>query len=166
MGKNIYMLCVDDEAEVLEAVERDLSSLENQFPLEIASSAAEARAVLKKIVDSGDELGVIFCDHVMPDETGVELLTAMEGSDAWAQTRKVLLTGQASQEATIEAINRGGLDHFVAKPWTKENLINVARAQLTEYVIRTDRDPLPYLASLDAAKLSAAIYRKGIITDS
>ncbi len=160
------MLCVDDEPEVLEAVERDLSPLENQFPLEIASSTSEAREVLKKIAEKGDELGIIFCDHVMPVETGVELLKSMEQDELWQKTRKVLLTGQASHEATIEAVNKGGLDHFVAKPWTQEELIYVAKEQLTEFIIRTDKDPMPYLASLDAAKLSAAVYRKGIITDS
>ena len=161
----ICMLCVDDEAEVLEAVERDLSALEDKFPLETASSVEEAKTVLASIEKRGDELGVIFCDHVMPDVTGVEFLVWMENSEEWKKTRKTLLTGQAGQDATVTALNEAGLDYYIAKPWTKEKLHDVAKSQLTQYVIETGKDPLEYMAVLDAQALANVMHDHGLVSD-
>ncbi len=159
------MICVDDEPEVLEAVERDLSTLEDTFPLEVASSAAEVRDLLVKIEHQGDELGLIFCDHVMPGETGVELLEWMEGSDTWRKTKKALLTGQAGFDATVQAVNHAGLDYYVAKPWSKEGLLKTARDLLTNYVLESGRDPLAFMKELDAVALSKALHKRGLISD-
>lgn len=160
------MICVDDEPEVLEAVERDLSALEDTFPLEVASSAAEVRDLLVKIESEGDELGVIFCDQVMPGEMGVELLEWMEKTDTWHKTKKALLTGQAGLDATVRAVNNAGLDFYVGKPWSRENLLKAARDLLTQYVLDSGKDPLPYLKELDAVALSKAMYKRGLVSDS
>ncbi|MCF3651492.1 response regulator [Synoicihabitans lomoniglobus] len=162
----IYIMCIDDEPDVLEAVERDLSTLEHLFPLETASSAAEARTVLQRIADAGDEVGAVFCDHVMPAETGVELMRWISQQEPWKLTKKALLTGQAGLEATINAVNQGGLDYYVAKPWTKESLIEVAKRLLTDYIIETGKDPMRYITSLDTVRLVEAVRSKGIMSDT
>lgn len=164
--KQIYILCVDDEADVLEAVERDLAVLEHIFPLEIASSADEAREILQRIKEEGNELGVAFCDHVMPKETGGEFLRWMVDSDDWSSTRKALLTGQAGLEATISAINNAGLDYYVSKPWSREGLLAVAERLLTDFVIEKNLDPLPFMSVLDATRLAEHAYKRGLITDA
>ncbi|MEM9159703.1 MAG: response regulator [Verrucomicrobiota bacterium] len=161
----ICILCVDDEPEVLEAVERDLSELEDDFPLEIASSAIEAKKVLERVSSRGDEVGVIFCDHVMPEVTGVEFLTWMRKSEEWNATKKALLTGQAGLEATVDAVNNAGLDRYVSKPWVRESLVGTARSLLTDYVIQTNKELMPFLMSLDTEKLSEAIHSKGLAGD-
>lgn len=162
----IYILCIDDEADVLEAVERDLATLEHVFPLEIASSADEARSVLNRVEAEGSELGLVFCDHVMPKETGGEFLSWMESTSRWKRTRKALLTGQAGLEATVSAINNAGLDFYVSKPWTQAGLIEAAKRLLTDYVIDRNLDPLPYMAVLDAARLAEHSYKRGLISDT
>lgn len=162
----IYILCIDDEADVLEAVERDLATLEHVFPLETASSADEARSVLERIKAQGDEVGLAFCDHVMPKETGGEFLSWMEGTPDWKLTRKALLTGQAGLEATVSAINNAGLDYYVSKPWTRDGLMGAAKRLLTDYVIERDIQVLPYMAILDTARLAAHAYESGMMTDS
>lgn len=162
----IYILCIDDEADVLEAVERDLATLENVFPLETASSAEEARGLLKRIKEQGDEVGLAFCDHVMPKETGGEFLSWMQGTPDWKNTRKALLTGQAGLEATVSAINNAGLDFYVSKPWTRDGLVQAAKRLLTDYVIERNLNPLPFMAILDAERLSANAYQKGLLSDT
>ncbi len=161
----IYIMCVDDEPDVLEAVERDLSSFEDVFPLEAASSAEEARSVLQQIESKGDELAVIFCDHVMPGETGVELLEWMEQTDTFKNTRKALLTGQAGLDATIQAVNRASLDFYIQKPWTKDSLLSIARDLLTQYVLESGRNPLPYMTMLNAEEVAKAMHEGGLISD-
>jgi len=162
----VYLLCVDDEPEVLEAVERDLSALEDRFPLEIARDAAETRETLERIAADGDEVGAIFCDHAMPGETGVELLKWMNAQERWKPTRKALLTGQAGLEATVEAVNQAQLSHYVAKPWTRNGLLSVAKRLLTRYILDTKKDPTPYLRYLDPIELAEATRRGGLISDA
>ncbi len=162
----IYILCVDDEASVLEAVERDLASIEDTFPLESASDTKEAREVIDRIFSQGNKLGLILCDHVMPGQNGVDFLIELNQDHETSGIRKVLLTGQAGLEATIDAINHAGLKHYVAKPWKAAELDAIVRTQLTEYILENCIDPTPYMKELDAVRLSEAIYRKGLVSDS
>lgn len=148
MTPKLYLLCVDDEPDVLDVVVRELEPLEDVFPVETAASAAEARECLARIQAAGDRLGVIFCDHIMPGENGVELLVSMSRDPVWKATRKVLLTGQAGLEATVKAVNEAGLAHYIAKPWDGDELVRVAREQLSGYVADQKLNPLPYLRHL------------------
>lgn len=161
----IYILCVDDEPEVLEAVERDIAQLEDDFPLETAESADDARKVIDQIYQEGHRLGLILCDHVMPGDTGVTLLIEMLNDERTQHTRRVLLTGQAGLDATIQAVNSGNLNHYIAKPWTPDNLLRVARDQLTDYIIDTASNPLPYMQQLNSQKLAEVIHKHGLISD-
>lgn len=162
----IYILCVDDEASVLEAVERDLAPIEDTFPLESASNTQEAREVISRILEEGNKLGLILCDHVMPGQYGVDFLIELNRKPETAKTRKVLLTGQAGLEATIDAVNKANLNHYIAKPWKAADLEQTVRTQLTEYILENGEDPTPYMKELDPLRLSEAIYRKGLLGDS
>ncbi|MEM9400143.1 MAG: response regulator [Verrucomicrobiota bacterium] len=111
------------------------------------------------------KVGLIFCDHVMPQENGVDLLIDLYDNVDTIKTRKVLLTGQAGQEATIKAINSAGLNHYISKPWQKDDLLEVARKQLTEFIITCDINPLPYMNRLDTECLSKNIRRTNLLGD-
>jgi CheY-like chemotaxis protein len=148
MSPKIYILCVEDEADVLDVVVRELSALEDVFPIETAGSADEAREALSRIEAEGAALGLIFCDHVMPGENGVELMVWMRQQPQWKPARKVLLTGQAGLDATVKAVNEAGLSHYIAKPWDRDELLTVAREQLSRYVADQKLNPLPYLRHL------------------
>jgi len=43
----VYIVCVEDEPDVLDSVVRDLEELEDLFPVEAAADAAEARRILE-----------------------------------------------------------------------------------------------------------------------
>ncbi|MCH6258557.1 response regulator [Puniceicoccaceae bacterium K14] len=154
----IYILCVDDEPDVLEVIVRELEIFEDYFPVETASSADEARAVIRDIEKSGDHLGLILCDHVMIGENGVDLLISMQNSDFTLDTRKVLLTGQAGLEATVDAVNRASLSHYIAKPWSKDEVIKVVKEQMTHFFLRSGHDTLPYAMILDPMTLAKALH--------
>lgn len=156
---NLVIVCVEDEPDVLEAVVRELEPLEDLFAVEAAEDAADARSVLHRVWDGGDEVGVIFCDHIMPGESGVDLLVEMQNDDKWRVTRKVLLTGQAGLEATVKAVNEADLSHYIAKPWEPDELVNVAKEQMTRYVMERDLNPYPYLKYLDTELLGDQLRR-------
>lgn len=148
MSQKLCILCVEDEPDVLDVVVRELSVLEDVFPIETAGSAEEAREALAGIEAEGNALGLVFCDHMMPGENGVDLLVWMQAQPQWRPSRKVLLTGQAGLEATVKAVNEAGLSHYIAKPWDRDELVQVAREQLSYYVADRKLNPLPYLRHL------------------
>ncbi len=156
----ICILCVDDEPDVLRAVARDLAEMEEGFPVETAASAEEAKGLIGEILKRGDRLGLVFCDHVMPGQNGVDLLIELRGWPGLQGTRLVLFTGQAGHEDTVEAINRAGITRYVAKPWERELLVRVARDELTSYLIESGRDPLPLMRYLDQERLVEYVRRR------
>lgn len=156
-ASDIFILCVEDEQEVLDAVVRDLEKLEDLFPVETATTAEEAREVVQTLLDEGKKIGLILCDHILPGDNGVELLIELHKKESMHRTRKVLLTGQAGLDDTVKALNQARLHHYIAKPWTRQNLLEVATGLLTDYVIDEEEDLLPFMSTLDAAKISEAI---------
>lgn len=156
----IHILCIEDEPDVLEAVMRDLAPFEEHFTLTGVSDAAEAREVLDGLDPEKDKVGLVFCDHIMPGTRGIDLLIELkkEGLQPLEHTRKVLFTGQADHADTIQAVNEAGIDHYLAKPWDVEELRALTRKLLTDYVLRADVSPLPYMSILDASRLAEAIH--------
>ena len=73
----IYILCLEDEPEVLDNVVRDLGEFEDTFPIEAAGSVQEARKIVADLTVRGDRVGVILCDHIMPGEDGVSFLVEL-----------------------------------------------------------------------------------------
>jgi CheY-like chemotaxis protein len=159
----IYIICVEDEPQVLDVIIRDLGQLENVFPIEVANSADEARQLIQEIKDEGNRIGLVLCDHIMPGDKGIDLLIEMQKDSFTEHTRKVLITGQAGLEDTIQAVNLARLNRYIAKPWDPKNLVEVARQELTEYVISQEKDLLRFMPVLDQAKLQEAIRNRGYL---
>jgi len=162
----IYIVCIEDEHEVRDAIVKDVEVLEPKFPIEATSSAEEALELIGTIYDEGNEVGLILCDHVLPGIQGVELLIELAQNPETADTKKVLITGQAGHQDTIRAINEADIDYYIAKPWTKEQLLSVCRRELTEYVIDTEKNLLDFMSVLNADDLSEAMRTGRRLTDS
>ncbi|MEZ8741550.1 response regulator [Photobacterium swingsii] len=155
---NKYMiLCVDDEREVLDSVLHDLEPLNEHFVLEAAESVDEAKEVLADAIADHIPLALILCDHIMPGETGIHFLIELKQQDETKAARKVLLTGQAGLEETVQAVNNASLDYYVAKPWDGENLKDVVIEQLTTYMIDNEKELMPWARILNAAPIMQAM---------
>jgi response regulator RpfG family c-di-GMP phosphodiesterase len=74
----------------------------------------------------------------------------------------VLLTGQAGLEPTVRAVNDADLNHYIAKPWSREELVAVVKKELTEYVLRNESNLLPFLGVLDTERLTEALRQRGL----
>ncbi len=153
----LLILCVEDESEVREALARDLAPFESIARIETAEDVEDARAALAGALKDGAVLALALCDHLLPGMHGVDYLVELRQTPATANARKVLVTGQAGLQDTVKAVNQAGLDHYVAKPWTPEQLREVVRAQLTEYVIAHVDNLLPFVGALDSERLLSAI---------
>lgn len=158
------ILCIEDEPDVLNALVNDLGELEDHFPIETAESATEANELLQAIQKRGDSVGVIFCDHMMAGQKGVDLLIDLQKQSFTRSSRKILVTAHAGMEETIHAVNEAGLNYYIAKPWEKEKLLAVAKNQMTQYILHTGIDPRPFMTVMDPMLLGNAI-RQGLLGD-
>ena len=165
MDDKIYILVVEDEPEVLDSIVRDLDIFESFFTIEMADTAEEARELIREIYENEEQIGLILCDHVLPGDNGVELLVEMQNTPETFKTRKVLITGQAGLDETVRAVNEADLKHYIAKPWKKEDLVNIVKELLTDYVIENIENPLSYMQVLDGGRIAEHIRTSGGLTD-
>lgn len=163
----LIILCIEDEADVREAILRDLAPFEARFRLEGVGSAGEASQYLQSLDPGKQRVALIFCDHVMPGQRGVEFMAELEKAqtEVVRGARKVLFTGQAGHEDTIEAINRARIHHYLPKPWEVEALHELTRRLLTDFVLEMEIPPLPYMAVLDQGRVAESIHDRPSIQD-
>ncbi len=114
-GKPV-VLAVDDEPQVLAAVERDLRRrYAKDYRIVRAGSGAEALGAARQLAARGDSVALFLSDQRMPEMTGTEMLS--EARTIFPDAKKVLLTAYADTEAAIASINKIGLDYYLMKPW-------------------------------------------------
>jgi len=136
------ILAVDDDAEVLGAVERDLKQhYRSDYRVLKAGSGAEALEAARQLKERGSPVALFLVDERMPGMSGTELLR--EAIKLHPDSRRVLLTAYADTQAAISGINDVGLDHYLLKPWDPpgERLYPVLDDLLSDW---TARVRLPY----------------------
>jgi thioredoxin reductase (NADPH) len=110
------IVAVDDDAQVLAAVRRDLRSRYREaYTVVSASSGAEALATIRELKARGDSLAILISDQRMPGIQGTDVLA--QSRDIYPLARRVLLTAYSDIDAAIKAINVAHLDHYLSKPW-------------------------------------------------
>jgi thioredoxin reductase (NADPH) len=110
------LLVVDDDAQVLAAVRRDLRGRYRESYLVVsASSGEDALATIRELKARGDELALVISDQRMPGVQGTEVLAGSR--EIYPLARRVMLTAYSDIDAAIKAINEAHLDHYLAKPW-------------------------------------------------
>lgn len=147
--EKIYIICVDDQRDVLSSVARDLRPLSEWTILEECESADEALEVLNELEDRDRPVGLIVCDHIMPGTLGVDFLTKVENSRHFRHVKKILMTGQATHQDTINAINFAKIDAYIDKPWDGEKFRQSCKRLLTEYMFDVGMDVTRYQGFAD-----------------
>jgi thioredoxin reductase (NADPH) len=110
------ILTVDDEPEVLRAVERDLRrQYGKNYRILGADSGATALELLKQLKERGDSVALILCDQRMPQMSGLEVLGA--SMEIFPSAKRALLTAYADTNAAIAAINTAKVHYYLLKPW-------------------------------------------------
>lgn len=119
--KKPVILCVDDEKIVLDSLKKELNSaFKEMLTVELAESAAEAIELLHELNEDGYEIPIIISDWLMPEMKGDEFLIHVRGF--LPESRKIMLTGQATTEGVGNAVNKAKLYRYIAKPWEPEDL--------------------------------------------
>jgi thioredoxin reductase (NADPH) len=110
------LLSVDDDSDVLRAIERDLRSQYSADYRVIGSDSPEkALDILKQLKVRNDSVALMLADQRMPHMNGVEFL--QEGMQIFPEAKRALLTAYADTSAAISAINEANINYFFMKPW-------------------------------------------------
>jgi len=122
MAKPI-LLSVDDDRDVLRAIERDLRSHYGDRYRVLSSNSPESGLdVLRQLKLRNDGVALLLADQRMPQMDGVNFLS--EAMQIYPDAKRALLTAYADTSAAISAINQANIHYFFMKPWDppQENL--------------------------------------------
>lgn len=122
------VLCVDDDANVLTGIQRNLRK---QFDIDTAVGSLAAL----KMLEGGKPYAVIVADMQMPGMNGIEFLNIVR--DKYPDTVRVMLTGNAEQRTAADAVNRGQIFQFLNKPCLPDKLADVLKNGIKQYRLLT-----------------------------
>jgi len=110
------ILTIDDDPDVLRAIERDLRQrYSDKYRVLRADSGKSALDLLRRLQQRGDPVALLLVDYRMPQLNGVE--TLIEATKLYPTAKRALLTAYADTDAAIKAINEVRLNHYLLKPW-------------------------------------------------
>jgi diguanylate cyclase (GGDEF)-like protein len=115
------IVCVDDERTVLLSLRDQLSRiLDKTYTIELAESGEEALELFAELAQDNIEVALVLCDQTMPKMDGVDLLSQLHHQHP--KTLKILLTGLASLNDIVKAVNQANLYRYMTKPWDETDL--------------------------------------------
>src|SRR5580704_14129055 len=115
MAKPI-LLAVDDDADVVRGIERDLRSHYGAQYRVLASDSPEgALDLLNQLKLRGQGVALLLADQRMPRMVGVQFL--QKAREIFPEAKRALLTAYADTNAAISAINQVNINYFFLKPW-------------------------------------------------
>jgi len=115
------LLIVDDEPGILSSLRRLLRPA--GYKIYTAESGQAGLLILEQ-----EQVDLVISDMRMPEMNGSQFLEQVR--IRWPGTTRILLTGYADVTSTIEAINRGEIFRYIAKPWDDNDLSLIVRDAL------------------------------------
>jgi thioredoxin reductase (NADPH) len=110
------LLIVDDDPNVLRAIERDLRrQYGSHFSIFKTESGQKALELVKQLKLRNEALALLLVDQRMPQMSGVVFLE--QAMKIFPDAKRVLLTAYADTEAAIRSINKAKIDYYLMKPW-------------------------------------------------
>jgi thioredoxin reductase (NADPH) len=129
-----YIILVDDDEQVLGAIQRDIrSKYRSDYRVAATDSANEALELIKELKLKNEQIALIISDQRMPEMDGVTFLE--KAKEIYPGVRQILLTAYSDTDAAIKAINSVKLNHYLLKPWNPpdEKLYPIVNDLLDEW---------------------------------
>ncbi len=143
------VLCVDDEPNVLAAMER---SLFGEFDVVTARSGEAGLDTVRW----GEPFAVIMSDMRMPGMDGAVFLA--KAREISPDSVRILLTGQADVESSIAAINKGAIFRYLCKPCPKEELVSALNDAVSQHrLVRVEKELLETTLSASVKTLTEVL---------
>jgi len=159
------VLIVDDEEQVGRALGRLMKGIGAKYVY--LDSGIEALDRLKK---ASKPFSLILSDQRMPKMLGSVFLE--KAKEVSPDTIRFLITGYADVDAVTDAVNKGSIHRYIAKPWDNKILAETVKAGLEQHELIMENHKLFALAKEQNTKLytvnieykkSAAVHKKAII---
>lgn len=135
-AQSVVILCVDDEPNILSALQRLLRRQGYQV-LTAPGGAAGLQVLEQQPVD------LVISDMRMPQMDGAQFLEQVR--QRWPDTVRVLLTGYADVESTMAAINKGEIYRYIAKPWDDHDVILLVQLAMERKALQQEKKRLEAL---------------------
>ncbi|MRR58749.1 MAG: response regulator [Deltaproteobacteria bacterium] len=133
MNEPVRILCVDDEVNVLKALERTF--MDDEYEIIKASTGDEGLEILRNV----SPIQLVIADYRMPEMTGVDFLRAVRSD--WPETVRIVLSGYADAATIVAAINEGQIYKFIPKPWNADELkVTIENALERYYLNKRNRE--------------------------
>lgn len=127
----LAILCVDDEVTILNSLLRQMeNAFGDSYLYEIAENAEEGLEVIEEMQDEDIGIIVIVSDWLMPGMKGDEFL--IEVHKKFPKVVKILLTGQADEDAIERVKQEANLHRYLRKPWNNQELIECIQEGLAK----------------------------------
>ena len=114
--KSYTLLVVDDEVSITRALQRLFRK--EGYHILTAQSGGEGLTLLQA---ESRNVALIISDQRMPGMSGDQFLE--KARKIAPDAMRFLLTGYADMEAVIKAVNNGGINRYLTKPWNDEALL-------------------------------------------
>ncbi len=125
------ILCVDDEPNVLAAMERSLSG-----EFEVVSANGGVAGL--DAIHWGEPFTVVMSDMRMPGMDGATFLAKVR--EVSPDSVRVLLTGQADVQSSIAAINKGAIFRYLCKPCPADELASTLNDAVNQHrLVRAEK---------------------------
>ncbi|MBK6902370.1 MAG: FAD-dependent oxidoreductase [Saprospirales bacterium] len=140
-----YIILIDDDTQVLRAIQRDIKNgYRDDYKIIATESAIEALELIKELKLKNEVVALFITDQRMPEMEGVAFLE--KAMEIFPEAKKILLTAYSDIEAAIKAINDIKLDYYLQKPWLppQERLFPVVNDLLDDWhaLYKPDRDAI------------------------
>ncbi len=122
--QKLGVLLVDDEEFNLKAIKRTMHG--QGFDIYCAGNGEEALKVMKE-----EDVAIVVSDMRMPKMSGYDLFAAIE--EKWPDTLKIILTGYADIDDTLNLLSSASIFRYISKPWDDENLLSTIHEAAAVY---------------------------------
>lgn len=122
-----YIICVDDERVVLNALYGQLSNIINNddIYIECFDNPIEALEFIDELFIDGEKPLIIFCDWLMPQMKGHEFMN--KASKRFPDISYIMLSGFANESNVNDMKNKLNYFTFIQKPWNKSDIEKVLK---------------------------------------
>lgn len=140
------LLFVDDEPNILSSLRRLFR--QHSYKIFIANGGQEGLEILEK-----ETIDLVISDMRMPVMDGAVFLTHVKAR--WPDTIRLLLTGYADIQSTIDAINRGEIYRYITKPWNDNDIVLVVKQALERKSLEIEKKRLEELTQRQNEELKS-----------
>ena len=150
------ILIVDDEPNVISSLKRAL--VDEPYAIYSVNSGEDGLKLLKQ-----HKIKLIISDERMPGMAGSDFLSLAKKESP--ETIRIMLTGHASIDAAMKAINKGEIYRFFTKPWDEIELKIAIRMALEKYNLEAENRRLLKIVKRQAVDLKVIEKKYPSITE-